>query len=159
MNNTQYPINISAPNLVNVCIDESLDGEIAGRLYHCYEKESLHFVNLIQLLRMMEKLFDEIQFPQSSTKSRSFFAANIQMQEEKQKIISQEEVVHWAGKKATFIITVQFRQNATWQGLVLWVEKGEKQKFSSTLDLIKILDGDLTLVEIEENGSEYIIGR
>ena len=69
----QYPINISAPDLVNVCVDESCDGEVAGRLYHCYRKEELCFSNLVQLLRMMEKFFDEIQFPQASTKSRSFF--------------------------------------------------------------------------------------
>ena len=60
MKEIQYPINISAPDLVNMCVDESCDGEVAGRLYHCYRKEELCFSNLVQLLRMMEKFFDAV---------------------------------------------------------------------------------------------------
>jgi len=43
------------------------------------------------------------------------------------------------GKLATLIILVQFRQNASWQGLVEWVDKGETFEFESELELIRIL--------------------
>lgn len=154
MKNIQHAINISAPNLVNICVDESFSGEISGRMYHCYQSDPVLFSNLVQLLRIMEKLFDDIQFPQSATKSRSFFDANMQIQKEKIKLADQKEIIQWTGGKSTFIIIVQFRQNSTWQGELYWVEKEEKQYFSSTLDLIKILDGDLALAEIEKRAAE-----
>lgn len=44
------------------------------------------------------------------------------------------------GKKATFIVNVQFRQNATWQGTIRWVEKQKTQRFRSELEMIKLMD-------------------
>ncbi len=143
----KYPINISAPNLVNVCVDESLDGEIAGRLYHCYQKGPLMFSNHVQLLRTMEKFFDDIQFPQSSTRSRSFYASDTQNREKKQRVTDQNDIVSQKGKKGTFIITVKFRQNSTWQGSISWVDKNEKQQFRSALELIKLIESALDEAE------------
>ena len=40
----------------------------------------------------------------------------------------------------TFIIRVQHRQNASWQGSVQWVEGGKEQHFRSALELIKMMD-------------------
>lgn len=160
MEKRQHLINTSAPNLVNVCVDESFDGEISGRLYSCYQKGPLIFSNLVQLLRTMERFFDDIQFPQSSTRSRSFYASDTQNREKKQKVTEQNDIVNQRGKKGTFIITVKFRQNSTWQGELFWMERGEKQNFSSTLDLIKIIDGDLTITEIETSATDdYVVGK
>ncbi len=47
---------------------------------------------------------------------------------------------HESGKKATFVVQIQYRQNATWQGKVKWVEKNEEKPFRSALELIKLLD-------------------
>ncbi|MBE6987186.1 MAG: hypothetical protein E7432_00220 [Ruminococcaceae bacterium] len=55
---------------------------------------------------------------------------------EEKKIASQPEP---KGDKATFIVQVQFRQNATWQGTVQWVEKGVTQRFRSELELMKLM--------------------
>ena len=149
MEKLQHAINISAPNLVNVCVDEGQDGEISGRLYHCYQEEPLQFSNLVQILRFMEELFDEIQFPQASTQTRSFFTREGQSQERKPRAVDQTDIIRHTGHKGTFIITVRFRQNSTWQGELFWMEREEKQNFSSTLDLIKILDGDMTMTGME----------
>ena len=43
-------------------------------------------------------------------------------------------------KKATFVIQVQYRQNATWQGQVVWSEKNERKPVRSELELIKLID-------------------
>lgn len=45
-----------------------------------------------------------------------------------------------AGKKATFIVQVQCRDNYTWQGNVKWVENNEEQSFRSALELIRLID-------------------
>ncbi len=45
-----------------------------------------------------------------------------------------------AQSKATFIVQIQYRQNATWQGQIVWKEKDETKKFRSELELIKLID-------------------
>ena len=72
----QYKINISAPNLLNICVDQREEGKISGRLYHCYKKEPIVFCDVVELIREAEKLFDAIGFPQASTKTRSFTEKN-----------------------------------------------------------------------------------
>ena len=112
---------------------------------------------------MMEKFFDEIQFPQASTKSRSFFSPETGEKTQKTKLAAQSDITLRRGEKATFILVVQFRQNATWQCDLFWVEKEEKQTFSSTLDLIKIFDGNLTVAVMETDNKtipdEYAVGK
>ena len=43
-------------------------------------------------------------------------------------------------KKPTFIIKVQYRQNASWQGTIKWLEGNVEKGFRSTLELIKLMD-------------------
>lgn len=47
------------------------------------------------------------------------------------------------GKEATFILNVQFRQNSTWQGKLIWVEAEDEEPFCSVLELLKLLDSAL----------------
>ena len=45
-----------------------------------------------------------------------------------------------AHSKATFIVQIQHRQNATWQGQITWKDRDETRKFRSELELIKLID-------------------
>lgn len=40
----------------------------------------------------------------------------------------------------SFLVKVQFRQNASWQGTIQWIENGKTQKFRSCLELIRLMD-------------------
>jgi len=42
--------------------------------------------------------------------------------------------------KPTFLVNIQFQQNATWQGTITWTEKNLTQRFRSTLEMIKLMD-------------------
>ena len=44
------------------------------------------------------------------------------------------------GEKATFIVKIEYRQNATWQGRVTWLDQKETRCFRSMLELIRLLD-------------------
>lgn len=58
---------------------------------------------------------------------------------------------------ATFILQIMFRQNATWQGTIKWVEKQETLHFRSALELIKIIDSanaEGYQVNVVSNGTE-----
>ncbi len=136
-------MNISSPNLINICIDQHQGGEISGRLYHCYDMQPVIFSNVIELLREAEKLFDEIAFPQASTKTRSFVEKS-QLADTRiyrpERVVDQEKVVEHTGKIGTFITSVRFRQNSTWQGESYWIEKETVQQFANTLEFIKQID-------------------
>jgi hypothetical protein len=59
-------------------------------------------------------------------------------------------------QKATFIIKVLYRQNATWQGTVHWVEKNLDRPFRSEMELLKLMNsaGDKKWEEILSGGAE-----
>ena len=46
--------------------------------------------------------------------------------------------------KCTFEIAVKFRQNATWQGQIFWVERNLRQNFRSVLEMLKLMDEAMT---------------
>ena len=62
----------SSPNLISICVDEIRNGELSGRLYHCYSEEACPFSSVAHLIELAENLFDQIKFPQASTQMRTF---------------------------------------------------------------------------------------
>ena len=56
---------------------------------------------------------------------------------------------------ASFLIQVQFRQNATWQGILEWVEGGRRDRFSSDLEFLKLLERDLRQSVDKEEQKRY----
>ncbi|MBS6723937.1 MAG: hypothetical protein KH268_13270 [Clostridiales bacterium] len=58
-------------------------------------------------------------------------------------------------KDQTFILKILDRQNSTWQGSIVWVEKQTEQYFRSALEMLKLIDEALLQnereVEQEEN--------
>ncbi|MBS5083473.1 MAG: hypothetical protein KH031_25350 [Clostridiales bacterium] len=64
--------------------------------------------------------------------------------------MDKDEVINQSGDQATFIVHVQYRQNATWQGQVVWAEKKITKNFRSALELLKLIDNALDESGIEE---------
>lgn len=112
-----------------VCVD-SCEGHVQkGRLYHPGLQGELPFHGLTQFFLYMEQLLDgETPFPAPVSASR--FSSPRSMQQPQ-------------GKRATFLVKILFRQNAGWQGSVLWVEKGQEESFRSELELALLMDSAL----------------
>lgn len=136
---------LHAPNIINVCVDESVDGEMAGRIYHCYDEKPWPFANVIRLVEAMENFYDRISFPQASTQTRAFKNTGNPNKEELEKVADSQDIARYRGKKGTFLICVKYRQNTTWQGEAEWVEGQSVQQFVSVLELLKILSNALEL--------------
>ena len=47
------------------------------------------------------------------------------------------------GTAATFELRILFRQHASWQGELLWLERSDRQSFRSVLELITLMDSAL----------------
>ncbi len=143
-----------APNLICIGMDGCKKNEYAGRIWHQYADDPIPFRDAVDMLRIMEELYDEWNFPQSSTKSHSFIETG-STKEPKQKKgarakMDVNRIHNKHGNRGTFIVQVKYRQNSTWQGEVIWAERNQKQSFRSALELLKLIDGALDLTEEEE---------
>ncbi len=144
-----------APNLIYVCINGSRGKEYSGDIWHQYTDEPLVFTGVVELIRMMDHLYDTWDFPQQATLYRSFKERKgCKVTDRKRGVELRMETQGLEGKKGdigSFIIRVKYRQNTTWQGEVIWVEKDERKYFRSALELLKLIDSALEEIDQKEN--------
>lgn len=108
-----------------------------GWVYNEHFQKKIQFFDLCGMLNAMESLYDTLFFPQATFQSRHFGKVK------KSKIIAGEAVNQMEIEekdRATFVVHVKFRQNATWQGTIQWVDTNKTQSFRSTLEMIKLID-------------------
>ena len=120
-----------------LCIDSYEDAVPCGRFHHLQQGEAQHFHGLTELLLSLEQRFDEAKFPQAFDAMRTFAAAReTNPREESSGTPSR-------GKLATFSVRILFRQNASWQGSIQWLEGKGEESFRSVLELISLMDSAL----------------
>lgn len=131
-----------------ICVDKIREDNISGRLYCGKIPQGLTFSGIGEVILTIDKIMDEIGFPQSTVDKRSFGekeepAATLTPAagKEAQMAMRRFNTSGQNGEYATFILQVQFRQNASWQGMVEWVENKESFPFNSELELMRIIDG------------------
>ena len=149
-----------APNIVTLCVDLYDKERQSGRLYHQYTSGAVPFTTLIEAMDRMDRLYDELQFPQKALRPRSFLVDRKKEEraikrgrmpalpeyerKEKKKMAEFDEVTGQRGTDATFIVRVTYRQNASWQGEVTWVDRQKKERFRSALELVRLLDSAMS---------------
>jgi len=119
--------------------------EIRGTLQNPYFEEEPYFDNLTQLLIRMEGLLDALDFPQRSMEGRAF-----DRPEQRVAAGAPRPAPEALGEQkplATFQLSVLFRQNASWQGSLTWLERAEEPRFRSVLELVGLLDSALAAWE------------
>lgn len=142
----------TAPNQVCICVDEIREGEFGGKVYSRYSRNSWEFHSLIELLGGMESFYNKIAFPQSAVQLRGidWNGPEDLLKEADEPFLKKEFLTEKRGECATFLVTVRYRQNATWQGSFLWVEENRAREFKSALELMMMIDKAL---------KEHISGR
>ncbi len=118
-----------------VCIDSYELGVPQGRFFNPYMKSEQSFKSLTQLLQGFENTLEEMDFPKAYTVTRTFTPFKAYLTDSSQECVP--------GKKATFAIRILFRQNASWQGSITWVEGKQEQAFRSVLELILLMSSVL----------------
>ena len=98
------------------------------------------FQNLFQLVFILEELLDSMYYPQKEMESRSF-------KEKSETIPQRRPGFTWESKDdeiiASFKISVLFRQSASWQGSIVWMENQVESQFRSLLELLFLIDSVL----------------
>ena len=113
------------------------DQTVAGVLYSPVLDCSFAFRNLIQMLLRMEDLMDRVNLPQRGMERRTF-------QEGPPGDPLKGLCPGVKGPVlATFKVSIFFRQNASWQGNMIWSEKKVEANFRSVLELVGLMDSAL----------------
>ncbi len=134
---------IFSPNAVTICMDVVEGGREKGRMYHNYRETPVSFNSVWELLGHMEAFYETLQYPQASMEYRSFANKHSYRTGGGTEGLKQREPVRENGKRGTFVVRVQYRQNATWQGQVTWTERQVTKSFRSALEMLKLIDSAL----------------
>ena len=94
--------NLAAPDLLCICVDDRQHGESSGRVYCCYSREAMHFAHEYQLIKIIERLLDRIDYPQSSVKIRSF------QEKEEKRLLKPEKVLRAERWRTTAENSIRF---------------------------------------------------
>lgn len=127
---------VSDSRKMTVCVDSYEKGVPKGCFYNSFQ-EAERFESLSQFLMKAEALLDEIQNPQSYTATRRFQPVVYSKGSDNTPARIRK------GAVATFEIQVLFRQHTSWQGVVIWKERGREQSFRSVLELVLLMDSAL----------------
>jgi hypothetical protein len=115
---------------------------LRGTVSNPYFKKPAVFENAIQFVLLIDELQDTICFPRESMKTRSF------SDPEEPKPVYERKTAEEAGmigrSLASFKLNIMFRQNASWQGNIVWIDNRTESQFRSVLELIMLLDSALT---------------
>jgi hypothetical protein len=121
-----------------ICID-SYDQHIPeGRFYNQYCPDGISFHGAIDLLKKIETILNENKAVQSFSAVRSF------AEKPAASVLTTSGEVNCQGKVATFVTKVLFRQNASWQGSVSWLEGQREEAFRSVLELLFLIDSAIS---------------
>lgn len=132
---------------ITVAVDRASGGELAGRLSSALDSRVHSYAGAWQMISIAEEIFNRYNYPQASHTYRSFGESR-ESKKQNTSMNAGDETVNTSeqgaqpliGEKATFMVQVQFRQNATWQGTIKWAEGKKTQRFRSTLEMIKLMD-------------------
>ncbi|WP_242984565.1 hypothetical protein [Clostridium sp. chh4-2] len=126
----------------SIAIDSYENKKIIGRIYHASRDTAIPFEGLIEMARFMECIFDEINYPMPSMDQRNFNKIkNLPKMEVKTSDYVGDTVVK--GGLMTVKLSIKHRYNASWQGIIKFVESGEEYGFISFLELVKLLNKHL----------------
>lgn len=138
------PLNYENASL-RVCVDDAANGMFRGRIVGKRLNAAISFSDINDFILQVDALLDMQRFPQAFQRIRSFtekalpnVPAVLTSAELNTPSIENEH-----GKAATCILLISSRQNASWQGTVEWMDSQVKQTFSSTLELLRLLDAHL----------------
>ena len=101
--------------------------------------ETVRFSNLMELLILLEERQDALNYPKRWMEDRS-------LKESGDSGLWQERLCDGCAEKpiAAFAVKILFRQNASWQGSVKWLDENTEACFRSALELIRMIDGALS---------------
>ena len=122
-----------------ICVDSYDDSLMQGYVYHGTLDEGRKFDNLMQLLLVIENILDDTEFPKATTEKRRFHVSE-ELEKSEKALAESRDFSTKKGKLASFKLRIIFRQNASWQGSLGWLEHNIDEPFRSAIEMIMLMD-------------------
>ena len=138
-----------AIDLLGILISGREEGDFQGELVQQYSRERVPFHGSLDLIKKMEALYDEWDYPEASSRERSFRKRETYIYPDRRgkKRLADEAgslekfpIVAERGRMGSFFVHTKFRQRTSWQGDVYHGESGDAYPFSSMLHLFRIME-------------------
>lgn len=126
------------------------NGNAEGTGNYLHTGESYRFYSIWEGIKWMEKVMDKEKFPEKAREFISWAKTESAGYEKAAPIRFREEEDIRTPYAASFIIRVQYRYNASWQGTVQWMEGMQVLHFKSVFELMKLIDNAL-----EQESNQY----
>lgn len=144
----QKQVTSPLPNAVTrtvICVDRRIHSDFCGTLYNPYMPGPVSFMHITDIIGTMERFFNQIAYPQPTFEDRSFLPAPAPAHypapaRPLRRYMEAPDLEQQRGRLATFVLQVRFRQNASWQGELIWKEGRAVWLFHSTLEMIRLMD-------------------
>ena len=121
--------------MITVCIDSYENQVPGGHFYTPNGQEEVYYYGVMDFIKKMDSMLDQFDIAQNFSSIRSFA---------KTPVIDGYRTacdgMIRGGKLATLGIRILFRQNASWQGSVMWREGKKEESFRSVLELLFLFD-------------------
>ena len=135
-----------------IAVDDYNGADFSGELYNPFYSQCIQIKSFQQLIKELDALMDEIGCPMSGMEKRTFTKhSNV----DTRAIFLADKTQAQRGKLATFAIRIQYRNNASWQGTVKWMEGDAEEYFRSVLELFWLLDSAMKTEETVKADMEH----
>ena len=115
---------------------------IKGTIFNPFFEKEMVFENMMQMITMIERISDSLFFPQKTMQLRQFTDTNLPEDKASFDFVTTSDFSE-KFPLATFELEIIFRQNASWQGNIVYAEKGLSSSFRSLLELLSLIDSVL----------------
>lgn len=91
--------------------------------------------SLYRLLNTLDRDLSENRYPQRAVQYRTW-----EVKKHMKDLNPEDTSLEPVAGSPTFVIRVLFRQNATWQGSIQWLEGKQTRQFRSEYEMLKLMD-------------------
>ena len=113
-----------------------------GTITNPFFEKDMVFENVMQLITMVERISDSLFFPQKTMELRQFADNETVQKADSFDFVTTSDFNNLL-PVATFELEIIFRQNASWQGNIVYAEKVLSSSFRSVLELLSLMDSVL----------------
>jgi len=124
------------------------DKAAAYRLTNLVTRRCYCCCSLYRLLNTLDRDLTDNRYPQRSVEYRTW-----EVKKHMKDFDPEETSAEPATVSPTFVIRVLFRQNATWQGSIQWLEGKQTRQFRSEYEMLKLMDEAVRLTAADDGES------
>jgi len=136
-----------------VAVDEFNNGRISGLVFHKSQNIPWAFESLMDLVWIIEEISDQIKWPMPALKQRNFKKV---LPISRKLVKETDSPTARKGRLFTLKVKLNYRNFASWQGIVACVEKSETKEFKSFLQLTRYIT---QLLGVKDNGRQQKSGH